>query len=1291
MGELLQPYQALLISLLQIQERLLLPLTWGMFSQVEPLIHSPLTYRRRARIQPEPIRTTLPPPSAPVNTVPSAQTVSEDTALSFTAQNGTALISVADVDSDLASVVLSVNNGTLSVTAGSATVTNNNSSSVTISGTQTAINSALATLAYQANANWNGTDTLTILSTDGGGRTDSDTVSITVNAVNDAPTNTAPSSVNANQNTSFTFSGTEKILVADVDNSNLTVELTVANGILSATQNGGLATITGSSTKTLTIAGSTGDINKALETLSYKGDLTFSGSDTLTIKTSDGSSGQGGTTTSTVTINVAAQATGPVNTVPGAQTVAEDTVLAFTNQKTISVADADGDLASVVLSVNHGTLSVTVGSATVTNNSSSSVTISGTQAAINASLATLTYQASSNYNGSDTLTILSTDGGARTDSDTVSITVSPVNDKPTNSAPAAVNAREDVDFAFTDGSLISVADPDTADTITVVLAVTKGTLKATQNSGSAGITGFNTATLTLTGSVAAINLALQTLVYKGNTNYVGSDTLTITSSDGSGGQGTKTDVSITVESTNVAPVISIEAGDNATPESSESNTGIATSGKLTVRDADTEDNVSVVVTAFAAEGTTYTGQFGTKTLQDAAKSWFSLSPSANIAAESADVNNLAWNFNSGTEAFNYLAVGESLQLTYTIEATDGRLSDTQNVIVKVNGVNDAPTLAMGTGDGDAFTRTEINANQTASAATAKSLTVRDPDLSDTVKATIKGSVAVTAAGGAPVPAGTPDQDALLSYLWLYQGPAADGIKRYSGDYVENISANPDLPDGGQDDGDKQNITWNFQAATKANGYSAFDYLADGENIILTYTIEVEDGGGEKAAKTVSISINGVNTAPGLKLQLDSTNLGSFDYSDPIDQLVIEATDVDGRSKDGAMAVSYAWDYQAIGGSFSDTWTPGLPDAGSLGNLNNPIGLGSLDTLAGGATSTDAKWTLSGIADLEPGNYRIQISVSDGSGTTTASSSKVVEFTVEPEDATPIEYSGALFVTTSTSDTSTAVVPLQALLTDNADGYRGNITKANATFYDVSANTIISNSGGGSAADMPVSGITSANINGSSSFNWTITGINTDTVTKTVQVRAGSFYTGASGTSNDINSLDYSVITIAKPGGQFMTGGGTIGKRDGLTGYYMGTYGKNAEGWINYGFTTKYNKTNKNLLGNATIIIRGDFDGDGIINYWQIKSNATNSLSRAGTSNERATLLSKANITDLETGLSVAGNFDLRVDVIDADRTTATTDVDRFGFNLYSGTQLMFATSSTKDLMNNLSGGQVVIH
>ena len=182
-----------------------------------------------------------------------------------------------------------------------------------------------------------------------------------------------------------------------------TTTLTVTNGILNVTAGTG---VTGNGTATVTITGTAAEINTALAGLSYTGNLDFNGSDTLTVTTGDGTAQD--IDTIAITVNPVADA--PVNTVPGAQTVNEDTPLPIAG---VSVADADGGTPTTTLTVTSGTLNVTAGTG-VTGNGTAAVTITGTAAEINAALAGLTYTGNLDFNGSDTLTVTTGDGTART-------------------------------------------------------------------------------------------------------------------------------------------------------------------------------------------------------------------------------------------------------------------------------------------------------------------------------------------------------------------------------------------------------------------------------------------------------------------------------------------------------------------------------------------------------------------------------------------------------------------------------------------------------------------------------------------------------------------------------------------------------------------------------------------------------------------------------------------------------------------------------------------------------------
>jgi hypothetical protein len=207
-----------------------------------------------------------------------------------------------------------------------------------------------------------------------------------------------------------------------VGGTSFAVNYTVAAGFIVTQAAGGLIP----RTDMATLVRGIGYRNARMATLTYQGNLAFNGADTLTVLSID-SDGTPLSDTDTVAITVTSINDAPVNTVPGAQTVDEDTPLALSG---ISVNDVDGNLATTQLSVTSGVLTVDLtGGATVSagTNGSATLTLSGTQAQINAALATLTYQGSIAFNGSDngadTLTVISTDsdGTPLSDTDTVAI------------------------------------------------------------------------------------------------------------------------------------------------------------------------------------------------------------------------------------------------------------------------------------------------------------------------------------------------------------------------------------------------------------------------------------------------------------------------------------------------------------------------------------------------------------------------------------------------------------------------------------------------------------------------------------------------------------------------------------------------------------------------------------------------------------------------------------------------------------------------------------------------------
>jgi VCBS repeat-containing protein len=161
--------------------------------------------------------------------------------------------------------------------------------------------------------------------------------------------------------------------------------------------------------------------------------------------------------------------------------------------------------------------------------------------------------------------------------------------------------------------------------------------------------------------------------------------------DGNGSTTTQ-DVLVTITGTNDAPDIAVAGTDSASATLTETNAGLTASGTLSVTDVDTTDTVGSTITGVTLSGTT-----GTLLAADVA-GFLSAAPATGLAADAGSHHNLTWNFDSGTQAFNYLAVGQHLTLDYTVQASDGHGgTDTQQVSITINGTADGPVDILLTG------------------------------------------------------------------------------------------------------------------------------------------------------------------------------------------------------------------------------------------------------------------------------------------------------------------------------------------------------------------------------------------------------------------------------------------------------------------------------------------------------------------------------------------------------------------------------------------------------------------
>jgi Ca2+-binding RTX toxin-like protein len=350
---------------------------------------------------------------APVNTTGGAVSATEDGgAVAVTG------LSVSDVDSSALTVTLSVTHGTINVATGvsgglgAGQVSGNGTGSVVLSGSQSQINATLAAMngvTYTPTADFNGSDTLQMVSSDGT-LSDSDSVAITVSAVADIVGDAA----SANED-----SAASVFVLANDSFENvpaITGFTQGANGTVTLSDNG--------------TAGDTSD-----DYLVYAGNADFNGSDSFTYTVTSG----GATETATVnmTVNAVADIAGD------SVTVDEDSVAnALDLLANDNFENPGRSITAVTQGVNGGTVSI--------NNN-------GTPG--NTADDFVTYTPAPNYVGSDSFTYTVTSAGT-TETATVNVTVSDINDAPTG-VTGTLEAPEDANNGSAVGT-VTAQDPDSS-------------------------------------------------------------------------------------------------------------------------------------------------------------------------------------------------------------------------------------------------------------------------------------------------------------------------------------------------------------------------------------------------------------------------------------------------------------------------------------------------------------------------------------------------------------------------------------------------------------------------------------------------------------------------------------------------------------------------------------------------------------------------------------------------------------------------------------------------------------
>ncbi|MFZ6045561.1 DUF4347 domain-containing protein [Pseudomonas sp. CR3202] len=415
----------------------------------------------------------------------------------------------------------------------------------------------------------------------------SDTASITVTAIDDAPVVTTSGGsaafIEGDNVASTPMVIDPGITLSDADSSLLqSATVTIVGGfqsgqdVLAFSSNPAtMGDITGSYNSatgvlTLTSAGgaSAAQWQAALRVVTYgnSSDTPATATRTIGFAVSDGNSFSA---TANRTVTVATTNDAPIVTVPGSITVSEDVATAITGIS-FSDLDAGGGSVTVTLSVPSGSLGATSGGGVTVGGTASALTLTGSISNINAFIAggQVSFQTAPNSTSSITLTASIDDGGntggaAGSDSDNVTLTMTPVNDAPVVNAPASINVTEDIPQALTG---ISFGDIDAGSgVVSVQFSVAPGSGSLSASSG-AGVTvlGSGTGTLSLSGTLPDINafLASGAVSYTTASNATSNVVLSLSIDDGGntgtgGSQTGSTSLTLVVSAVNDAPVNSV--------------------------------------------------------------------------------------------------------------------------------------------------------------------------------------------------------------------------------------------------------------------------------------------------------------------------------------------------------------------------------------------------------------------------------------------------------------------------------------------------------------------------------------------------------------------------------------------------------------------------------------------------------------------------------------------------------------------------------------------------------------
>ena len=668
-----------------------------------------------------------------IGAVNDAPVITEGEAATLTTDEdvvGNLVLNATDADTDAANITWSIASAASNGTAN-------------VSGTGLS-----QTVSYSPNADFNGSDSFTVSISDGS-LTDTITVNVTVNAVNDAPVINSAANTRATEGEVYTYTPTASDVESDtltwsltqspegmtIDANSGVISWTPANGVTSADVTVQVADAEANATQSFTVTVSgvndaptitettaaittdedtsgtitlnatdidgdtiTWSVGSAAangvatvsgtglsQVVSYAPNADFNGTDSFVVRITDDS------LTDTITVNVT------VNAANDAPAITETTAAITTDEDTsgtvtLNATDIDGD--TIKWSVG---LAATNGVATVSGAGLSQV---------------VSYAPNANFNGSDSFIVSITDGSL-TDTITVDVTVNAANDAPVITSTAITSATEGEVYTYT--ATATDAENDTLiwslttapsgmniDSATGVITWTPGNGAISENVVVEVTDSVATTTQSFTITIGAVNDA--PVITEGATAALSTDedtagTVTLNATDADSAilnwsvSSPASNGSATVTGSGLSKTVSY------TPNANFNGTD---SFVVTVSDGSASDTITVNVSvAPIADAPVITeGETSAQSTDEDTAKTFALN------ATDVDGSTITWIIGSaatnGTASVSGNGASNTVNYTpntnfngtdsFVVQVSDGALTDTITVTMTVNAVNDMPVI-----------------------------------------------------------------------------------------------------------------------------------------------------------------------------------------------------------------------------------------------------------------------------------------------------------------------------------------------------------------------------------------------------------------------------------------------------------------------------------------------------------------------------------------------------------------------------------------------------------------------